>query len=165
MNDQLRVGVRPEPSNSEAPTTVVVTGDKLEVLDSADGFLKIRTAKGEEGWVKEIYTTAEIPAVIKLQELTKNSSGDSQKLDTLQKQFAGLEKSNAELNSQLTVAQEDNKRLQVELDKTRIGSTAPATNYTVFWILGLLITAGLGFWGGKQWHQQQVMKRLGGLRI
>ena len=39
INDQLRVGIRPEPNNDSAPLVVVMTGDKLELLDSNSGYV------------------------------------------------------------------------------------------------------------------------------
>lgn len=162
INDQLRVGVRPEPNNSEAPIVVVTTGDKMEVLDNVSGYLKVRTSEGVEGWIKKIYTTRDIPAIIRLQELTKNTSGSSQKLTTLQQQVTVMEKANTALNEQLEAVKEEKRRVQLELMSSQVSDVGQGWLY---WLLGLLGVALLGFWSGKNWYQQQVMKRLGGLKI
>lgn len=162
INDQLRVGVRPEPSNSEAPITVVTTGEKLEVLDSDSGYLMVRTSQGVEGWVKEIYTTKDIPAIIQLQELSKNTSGSSEKLKKLQQQISVMEKANRVLNDELETIKAEKSRIQMELMSTRVGE---AGKEWLFWVLGMVVLAVLGFWLGKTWHQQYVARRLSGLRI
>lgn len=162
INDQLRVGVRPEPNNSEAPIAVVTTGDKMEVLDSVTGYLKIRTSQGEEGWIKEIYTTHEIPAIIRLQALSKSTSGEGQKLQTLQKQVSVMEQANTVLNDELETIKEEKRRIQLELMNTRISDV---NDSWIYWLLGLIVVAISGFLFGKYWHQQQITKRLGGLRI
>ena len=45
VNDNLRVGVRAEPSTQVVPFSVVITGMKLKVLDKIDGYIKIETKK------------------------------------------------------------------------------------------------------------------------
>ncbi|MDH5408392.1 MAG: TIGR04211 family SH3 domain-containing protein [Gammaproteobacteria bacterium] len=162
INDQLRVGVRPEPSNSEAPITVVTTGEKLEVLDSDSGYLMVRTSNGVEGWVKEIYTTKEIPAIIQLRELSKNTSGSSERLQKLEKQVAVMEKANQVLNEELEAVKKEKSRMQMELMSTQIGE---AGKEWLFWVFGMIALGVIGFWLGKAWHQQYVAKRLSGLRI
>lgn len=163
INDKLRVGVRPEPNNSEAPITVVVTGDKLDVLDNVSGYLKVRTDKGVEGWIKEIYTTRKKPAIIRLTELTESSGGDNARLIVLEQQVATLQEANQGLAGEIETLREDKTKLEEELANSQV--VVVSENNKVYWIAGLIIVALIGFFFGKYRHQQQVMKRFGGLKI
>jgi len=162
IHDQLRVGVRPEPDNKAAPLTVVVTGAKLEVLDTASGYLKVRTAGGVEGWVKDIYTTQDVPAVVQLKELTQNSTGSNTKIATLKKKVSIIEGANRVLTEELENIKSEKSMIQMEL--VSLKGQRPGQN-VFYWVLAILFTVILGFLLGMFWYRYQAMKRLGGLKL
>ncbi len=162
INDQLRVGVRPEPNNDSAPLTVVSTGDKLELLDTDSGYAMVRTKEGIEGWIKEIYTTTDVPAIVQLQALSKVNGGSDNKIKELSKQVSLMETANQVLNSELEQAKSEKSKMQMELLAMKNGQ--PSGGW-IYWLSAILIFAVASFVWGMFWYRNQAMKRLGGLRI
>jgi len=162
VNDQLRVGVRPEASQVVAPIGVVLTGMKLEVLQRQDPFIKIRTDKGLEGWIKDIYVTKKVPAILRLKDLTEQQKKTLKEKQSIEKTKMALEEANAILNEQIDALKSQRAELQ-RSQAVQIVSNARSNNgFAIVWlVVALLLGIGLGY----LWHRYQSMKRLGGLRI
>lgn len=166
VGDTLRVGVRTLPQASATPFNVVVTGMALEVLDRQNGFIKIRTEKGVEGWISEAYTTQNRPALLRLPDVEhqrdalraelgvaqKTLADDARQRQALVQENRALEKHNAALRSELAQL----RQLQAN---TRVGFG------WLFWWLALVPLAIAGFGVGAAWHRSRVTRRLGGLRV
>jgi len=162
IHDQLRVGVRPEPDNKAAPLTVVVTGAKLEVLDTTSGYIKVRTEDNIEGWVKEIYTTKDVPAIVQLKELTQNSNGSNTKISALEKKISIIEGANRVLTEELEKSKSEKSMMQMELVSLKGQQPVQGVAY---WLLAILIIVITSFLLGMFWYRHQAMKRLGGLKL
>ncbi|MCK4709580.1 MAG: TIGR04211 family SH3 domain-containing protein, partial [Gammaproteobacteria bacterium] len=121
VDDRLRVGVRNETGNRVAPHAIVYTGMKLEILEEDGNFIRIKTEKGIEGWIKKTYVTSDRPAKDLLAELRKShdelksmyealkneatgsNNGDaSEKIEGLQKQNRDLRKQAEKLNKKIS---------------------------------------------------------------
>lgn len=165
INDQLRVGIRPEPNNESAPLGVVSTGDKLELLDSDSGYVMVRTKDGVEGWIKEIYTTKEAPAVIQLAELSRNSGGVNRKITQLKQQIGVMQNANHALTNQLEQVQTEKEQMQLQLIGLQTERPGNSWVFWVYWCVGILFFTILSFLAGMYWYRHLAMKRLGGLRI
>lgn len=162
INDYLRVGIRPEPNSDTTPLAVVATGEQLELLDQDDGYVRVRTHMGVEGWIKKIYTTEDVPAIVQLKTLSKNSGGANQKIQELTKQIGVMRSANEVLNNKLVQAKDEKSRIQLELMSMQGGRSS----YTwLYWLSALLIFTIISFVSGMFWYRSQAMKRLGGLRI
>jgi len=162
VNDQLRVGVRPEPSQVVAPIGVVLTGMKLKVLDRQEPFIKIRTDKGLEGWIKDIYVTKKVPAILQLKDIEKKQQHALSKISDVEKTKVALEEANAVLNDQIVILKTQREALQRNNIERIVANVRPAKGIAMYW---LFICIVLGFAAGYFWHRYQSMKRLGGLRI
>lgn len=166
VNDTMRVGVRPEPSNNVGPVDVVMTGMKLEVLERSDGYIKIRTEKGVEGWIKEIYVSDKLPAQLELAQLQKKYQQlvlESSKSGDLIK---AAEEAKTILSEEVNALKEQNRNLQAELQEHRKSADGDRKSFLYLWfgliVVGVFI-AGLVI--GVSWHRRKVMQRLGGLRF
>ena len=164
VSDNLRVGVRPEPDNAYTPVGVVSTGMKLEVLDSQQGFSKIRTEDGLTGWIKDIYLVEKPPAVITLQEIQKTHTSLTAKVKEMETTITSLEDTNSALNDQVDQLKEERTRLQ-ELHDQSVSSQQQSESSWYWWLLAIIVGVSGAFIAGVQWNRQQAMKRLGGLRI
>ncbi len=164
VSDSLRVGVRPEPDNTSAPTGVVKTGMKLEVLDSQQGYLQIKTDDGLIGWIKKIYVIEKAPAIIKLQQSQEKYDQQTTQVKELQTNISALQSTNSSLTEQIEELKEDRSRLQL-LQAKSISSQQDIKSSWPWWLAALLVLTMGGFFAGLQWSRHQVMKRLGGLRI
>ncbi|MDH5571087.1 MAG: TIGR04211 family SH3 domain-containing protein [Gammaproteobacteria bacterium] len=166
VNDNLRVGVRAEPSSRVVPFSVVVTGMKLNVLDEADGYIKIETDKGETGWVKDIYVSETPPAVIQIMSLKKSYEEREQQLRVLEETAKVLELANQRMMKQIDELKEERGRLQIEKARSDyLLESDPSSRLWLWIVLGSLLITGAAFSSGMIWNRQQTMKRLGGLRI
>ncbi len=163
INDNLRVGVRAEPSTQVAPFSVVVTGMRLEVLDEQPGYLKIRTPKGETGWIREIYVSEQPPAVMRIETLKTRYRELEQQYREQGENIKILESANLALNDKIDALKQERSRWQLE--KAR--SEYQRSGHGFWWWISLagLLLAAASFTSGVLWHRQQAMKRLGGLRV
>ena len=84
VSDQLVVNVRAIPSYDGTKLFQVSTGDTLTLLqEPSEGWAKVRTADGKEGWMHVNYLTEEKPARLLLKEQDPKNNDMVQKLETL----------------------------------------------------------------------------------
>ena len=183
VRDMLRVGVRGEPGSNESPITIVTTGAKLEVLERQDGYVKIRTDNGVEGWVNDAYTSPEVPARVRIKEvqarnqalqeelaqarrraeaekdeLRASAAAAMEETDRLQERLSALEAANASLRSQVR---------QLTPDKGPAGSSQAAfidRRWLVYAGIALALLLA-GFLWGMRWQRGRVADRLGGMDL
>jgi SH3 domain protein len=164
VQDSLRIGVRTEPGNNATPIGVVVTGMRLDVLDRNNDYVKIRTEKGLEGWIKESYVAKDVPAIIQLEELQKEYSQFKSRVGKHDELLKSSEIANKSLSTELEELKTSNAELQRELVSVKATHSQSAGPY-VWLILSYVLIAVLGVAAGIAWHRRQAMKRLGGLRV
>jgi SH3 domain protein len=162
VTDTLRVGVRPTPDSHATPTGVIKTGMRLQLLESSNGYVRIKTEDDLEGWVKDSYIVTTPPAMITLQKLQQQQGALESKLKTLDENNQVLQEANRVLNQRLD--QLSTERAQWQLSQAR-ATLADKDVSWFWWMLGFLMIAGAGFYSGITWYRQSVMKRLGGLRV
>ena len=165
VNDSLRVGVRAEPNNSVAPHGVVVTGMRLEVLEHADGYIKIRNESGVEGWIKDVYVSPDKPAKLELAEAQAEQAKLQAQLARQDKIIKDENTKTASLSAELDKLRSINGDLQSRLDASRTNKTHGKNLGYILYAVWLAILGVGGFFAGVFWHRKQAMKRLGGLRV
>ncbi len=161
VGDTLRVGVRPAPDNTVAPIGVVKTGMKLELLETSNKFVRIRTAD-LEGWIRDTYVVKTPPAMLKLQELQQQQSSLQTQLKTLEENNQVLQEANRVLNARIDQFSTERSKWQLAQARATLQSSEIGWYW---WVLGILVVAGAGFYSGISWYRHVVMKRLGGLRV
>ena len=62
ITDRLVVGVYPTPKVEGQPLQLLSSGEPLEVVGRQEGFVEVRLAGGQTGWVASDYVTDEKPA-------------------------------------------------------------------------------------------------------
>lgn len=162
VNDQLRVGIRQEPNNDAAPIKVVSTGDKLELLDNEADYVLVRTSDGVEGWMKSIYTTTNVPAVVQLKALSKTAGGSSVRIKEMARQIDLMESANQVLSKELEELKSEKNRYKLQVLALENGQ--PSGGW-IIWLGGIIVFTVASFILGMYWYRNQAMKRLGGLRI
>jgi SH3 domain protein len=86
VSDQLVITLRAGKGTEFKIIDYLRTGDALEVLSEEGNYLKVRTAKGEEGWVRSRYVTSDTPKALVIAGLNKQLedlkaiSGDAREL-------------------------------------------------------------------------------------
>lgn len=164
ISDILRVGVRPEPDSRATPVGVVTTGMKLEVIDSVEGYLKIRTDKGLTGWIKDIYATEEPPAMIRLEQFQAKRAKTLKELEELRQSVKALEEANQLLTSQLDEIKAERSKLQLRLARDTYQEKHNGS-YRIIWLVVLLLVGIGAFVGGVAWQRRKTSQRLGGLKL
>jgi uncharacterized protein YgiM (DUF1202 family) len=162
VSDTLRVGVRPAPNSHAAPIGVVKSGMRMEILESTDGYVRIRSEDNLEGWVRDTYVVKAPPAMVKLETLQQRQNKLQTEAKTLREDNRVLQEANRVLNQRLD--QLSTERAKWQLIEARAALADQDTSW-LWWLLGILMIAGAGFYSGISWYRQSVMKRLGGLRI
>lgn len=162
VSDTLRVGVRPAPTNQAAPIGVVKTGMRLNVLETTNGFVRIKTEDNLEGWIRKSYVVKTPPAMIKLEALQQQQGTLAGKLKTLEENNQVLQEANRVLNTRVDQLSTERSQWQLAQARATLGSSEIRWYW---WLLGILIVAGAGFYSGISWYRLLIMKRLGGLRV
>ncbi len=83
VSDLLVVTVRDQPSNAAQVLTTVQTGAPLEVLEELHDFLRVRTEKGIEGYIRSQYVSGELPKTERIAQLQATISQQQQKITEL----------------------------------------------------------------------------------
>ncbi len=162
ISDNLRVGVRTEPVSGVPPISVVFTGMRLEVHEKVDGYVKITTDKGVTGWIKDIYVTKKAPATIQLNALRKKYDNLKKELSQGSDTSSMLEKANMALTEQVDELKAE--RREWSRDRAKIMASQYKES-SWFWLVGILVLVVLSFAAGVFWYKNQIMKRLGGLKV
>ncbi|MES1943213.1 hypothetical protein PC39_03802 [Salinisphaera sp. PC39] len=98
VSDELSINLRRGPGNEYRITELVEAGTRVEVLErAADGWSKVRTAGGEEGYV--------------LTRFLSDSPAARDQLAAMKKRVAALEETNAELKKELAQALDGSEEL------------------------------------------------------
>ncbi len=163
VTDNLRIGVRPEPDNNAPPIGVIVSGMKLEVLKRSDDYVKIRSAEGMEGWVKEIHITRDVPVRAQLDKVTLQLQQATKDIDEKTALLKTTQDSNTQLADTVTTLRQSNQHLSSQLES--LGAVQGRSLLWLWIAIGILLTAGASFYAGVLWHRNYVTDRLGGLRF
>lgn len=104
VSDQLIITLRNGQGNSYQILKTLPTGTRLEVLETTgEGYTRVRTSDGTEGWVRSQYLMADPTAAMQLDEATR-------KLNNLQEQHD-------KLSDTLSEVQTERARLSTERDE------------------------------------------------
>ena len=130
VSDQLVVSLREQPQSNSSPITYMKTDMSVEVLGEAGEYFKVRSKKGETGYILQKYLTTAKPKSIIINKLQKERDQLAGKIEEIRQQAASTtsqsSKSQQELALQLIDLRENNTALQdkwlqsqAELKKTR----------------------------------------------
>ncbi len=168
VTDTLRVGVRPEPSARVAPTHVITTGAALEVLDRQDGFLRIRTPEGVEGWIKAVYAAGSPPARQQLAALRERHAALETRFKELEASLQAAQDGNRTLAQEVERLQAENLELRLELARSQGSGRVPrgAGPQRSFLAIPAVVAAVVAAFGlGYFWHHWRTRRFLGGHRL
>jgi SH3 domain protein len=167
VDDNLRVGVRPEPDNSYSPISVVVSGMVLEVLERKGNFMRIRTPSGVEGWVSNSYVTKKKPAQILVDEYKDKQKKLEDKIKSLTSQLEKLTKDKNQLQLNVQELERENTELKDQMDENSRLESLLSGSATPWWqnLIILLVLMAAAFIGGVFWYRRHLAKKLGGLSI
>jgi SH3 domain protein len=191
ISDRLNLGLYLQPDPTATPVKSLPSGMQVQILETRDAFVRIRMIDGNEGWARAEFITAELPAKVLLQQVTRerdqlreqlNSlAGGEQQLSTqltqarqkiqqLEQQLANPQ-SSGESTEDLQLRHQQAQRRIEELERqleNNAGARSGGDNIALK-ILGLLATLllsiGLGAVLGARWLGTRVRRRFNGLKV
>lgn len=110
--DQLVVTVRSNKAQNYDVITTLLTDSPVEILEEDADFVKVRTAKGIEGYIKKQYVTKAIPKSLQIAELKTQKAALEQQLQKQRQSFQTA--SSAVSENESTIAE-----LSAELEETK----------------------------------------------
>jgi SH3 domain protein len=171
VTDSLRLGLYAERDASGSPSQNLVSGTALEVLERTQGYARVRTAGGSEGWVKSAYLVEEKPAQLRVAELESELATLRSDVDRARSARVLAEDEAHRLGKQVTPAttdaaqqalgrlQQENEAYEAQLDSYR-------WSLPLAWVAAALVVAlGAGFVSGLWWLDALIRRRHGGFRV
>jgi SH3 domain protein len=173
ITDILQLGLHRAEDTSDQPFRNLISGTEVTILESVPNYARVRTADGDEGWVKSAFLVSDKPAQLRVAEVEARSAALESQLhealaarDSTAADAAGVVAS-AELELAVAEASRDTlARLQQE-------NTAYAQRMELYrgaipwpWVAGaVLVSLILGFVGGWWWLDAAIRRRYGGFRV
>jgi len=124
VSDVLIITLRTGKNQEYKVIKTLKTDTPVEVLEESEGYLRVRTDEGEEGWVAKQYISSEVPKSVIIRGLKKETS----KLNT---RIEELEKDQASLSEQFEVATQRHAAKVEELEKNASNSKEEASRLNI----------------------------------
>lgn len=110
VTDMLILSLREGPGNEYQVINTLRSDAPVDVLEEQDGYMKIRTAEGQEGWVAKQYITTNTPKPVIIAALNK-------KVNRLEAKIEQLEQTSTSAQGRLASEQHDCGQRIKELEK------------------------------------------------
>jgi len=173
VTDILRLGLHRAEDTSDQPFRNLVSGTELEVLDRTTNFARVRTADGQEGWVKSAYLVTDKPAQLRVAEAEAELETLRLELDHAEAARISAEQQLSQVAQQTDAVVESSDAIEATLARLKTENAdfeqrleAYRGSIPVTWVLGALgVALVAGFAGGLAWVDYMSRRRHGGFRI
>lgn len=89
VSDRLQITVRTGPTTDNRVLEMISSGDQVAVLEeNSEGWARVRTASGKEGWVVKRFLMEETPAVVRMREIDPQGKSSAQRLEEFKRESA-----------------------------------------------------------------------------
>jgi len=118
VSDEFEITLRTGPSTSNAIERMLSSGTELEVLevDEENGYSRVRTRAGTEGWVLNRYLMNEPAARQQLENLTRQLTSASAEGNSLTGQLTAIRSEYDNATRRIQALERDNADLQSQLE-------------------------------------------------
>lgn len=103
VTDKLKINIRSGPSLEHRILAMVTSNDKVEVLESDEGWSKVVTADGTEGWTQSRMLVKEKPAALMVDQFRTENTQSKEQLSQTETELAALKDKVAGLENELSV--------------------------------------------------------------
>jgi SH3 domain protein len=172
VTDSLRLGLFLSEDTSDKPLANLVSGAEVDVLERDASLARVRTAAGQEGWVKASFLVSGKPAQLRVAELEAQLAGlrseaaesrvarapDEAQEHTTKPAVASKDPNDA-MHEALGRLKRENEAYEARLESYRGSLPTP-------WVAAALVVALVGgFASGLWWLDALIRRRHGGFRI
>ena len=173
ITDDLQIGLHQAADTSDSPFRNLASGTEITVLERVSDFARVRTADGDEGWVRAAFIVGEKPARLRAVEAETRSAELEQQLALAiaERDAANSEAREIVATAELDLAAARSARESLaQLRAENLGYEARIELYRGAipwpWVLGAVIVAlGAGFVGGWWWLDASIRRRYGGFKM
>lgn len=173
VTDILRLGIYRSPDASGRPFKTLVSGTELTVLERVPNFAHVRTADGQDGWVKSAFIVTDKPAQLRVAEIEAELDGLRAEVGDLKEAKLHAERESARLSKQMADRTDSAEAIQSTLGSLKrenedYEARLERYRYSVplTWVaaaIGLALVAG--FVAGLWWLDASIRRRHGGFRV
>ncbi|MGW8369590.1 MAG: TIGR04211 family SH3 domain-containing protein [Gammaproteobacteria bacterium] len=173
VTDMVQLGLHHEQDTSGDAFENLVSGTELTVLERVPNYARVRTADGQEGWVRSFYLVDEKPARLRLAEAEAEIARLEQALATIQ-----AESSESTDEAETLIARAERElaaaaAAQASLEQLERENQTYAERMELYrgalpwpWIAAALVVAlAGGFLAGWWWLDASIRRRYGGFRM
>jgi SH3 domain protein len=181
VTDHLQLGMFADSNASGKRIATLESGDRVQILERARRYAKVRAPDGRIGWVKAAFLVDKPPAVVRIDKLEQDNERLTQALAEARERLAepqaiaerekaALKRALEDANRRLQQAEHTVVQLSDELEQTRaelaLYRPQEAGIDPRWWILlgGIGLFTG-GFWWGKRVIDNRMRRRLSGFRL
>ncbi|NOZ10050.1 MAG: TIGR04211 family SH3 domain-containing protein [Gammaproteobacteria bacterium] len=146
VSDTRQVNVYQRPSASSPVLAIVMSGAKLDILETKDRYTHVRTDNGTLGWIRSAYLTKDTPA--------------QAKLNRIHDQYLALESELKETRGKLDSIRQADREIVTPAIKPEKNSSS-----VLLWIFAIFTATAIGaggFFAGIKWYKHRISKKLGG---
>ncbi len=144
LNDSIKIMMRSGKGSDYRIIAMPTLGQKITVLEEADGWVKIRTDAGTEGWVLSRFVGYEVPYRIRFDALHKEYKEISEKRAAVEKENSRLTRENKEMAKRLNTGMGEMTAQIEKLTKENRLLRDEVSNRLIKWFL---TGAGVLFFG------------------
>jgi len=173
VTDQLRLGVHNASDTSDRPFTSISSGDRVEILDETQYYVRVTIPDGREGWVKKNYLIEDKPAVLVVTEIEKARDDALAELEALKSSLADRESRVSAIEKEILASEEQTKAEQQELvelreERRKLMSRLDSYSFSVPGNLFFIAAAAslmAGFLAAWWWFDRRSRSRHGGFKV
>ena len=115
VSDRMQITVRTGPTTENRVIEMISSGELVSLLEeSGDGWARVRTASGKEGWVLRRFLIDDKPAALRLKEMDPQDQNAAQQVDDLRRESQELRGSKARAEGRAQEAEAKLAQLQTD---------------------------------------------------
>ncbi|HNY66445.1 MAG TPA: TIGR04211 family SH3 domain-containing protein [Deltaproteobacteria bacterium] len=123
VREGANVPVREAPYDNARITGMATQSDYLEILEGKGEWLRIKTPKGEEGWVPNRYLTRQMPKTLVVDQLNEKIKSLTQENLALQEENAQLQKENRERSYRISGVSKEVEEARKQYETLKLESS------------------------------------------